>query len=132
MPTDLPEYPCQQVGTDLFTFKGREYLIVVDYISQYPEIARIPSTTSQGIILALKKVFSQHELKVIMDHSTVRWNLLSLPHLMDSNITSSPYFPQTNECAERTIQTVKRMLLKSKDPFLALLVFSQHHSHNVS
>ena len=86
MPTDLPEYPCQQVGTDLFTFKGREYLIGVDYISQYPEIARIPITTSQGIILALKKVFSQHELEVIMDHSKVRRNLLSLPHLMDSNI----------------------------------------------
>ena len=68
MPTDLPEYPCQQVGTDLFTFKGREYLIVVDYISQYPEIARILSTTSQGIILALKKVFSQHGIPVRSDN----------------------------------------------------------------
>ena len=33
MPTDLPEYPWQQVGTDLFNFKGKEYLIVVDYFS---------------------------------------------------------------------------------------------------
>ena len=40
--------------------KERQYPSVVDYFSQYPEIARIPSTTSQGITLSLKKVFSWH------------------------------------------------------------------------
>ena len=58
MPTDFPEYSWQQVGTDLFTFKGKEYLIV-DYFSRYPEIARLNSTTFRGITLALK-IFSWH------------------------------------------------------------------------
>ena len=64
MVKDLQEYTWEQVGTELFTFKGKEYLIVVDYFSQYPEIARVPilSTTSQGIILALKKIFSRHTI----------------------------------------------------------------------
>ena len=34
--TKLPEYPWQNVGTDLFHFKGSTYLIVVDYFSRYP------------------------------------------------------------------------------------------------
>ena len=98
MPTDLPEYPCQQVGTDLFTFKGREYLIVVDYISQYPEIARIPSTTSQGIILALKKVFSQHGIpERVRSDNGPQYSSVEFAEFASSyrfkHITSSPHFP---------------------------------------
>ena len=38
MPTKLPEYQWQLVGTDLFFFNGRQYLMVVDYFFHYPEI----------------------------------------------------------------------------------------------
>ena len=40
------EYPWQEVGTDLFTFKNSIYLVVVDYFLRYPEIACLTSTTS--------------------------------------------------------------------------------------
>ena len=90
MPMDLPEYPWQQVGTDLFTFKGKEYLIVVDYFSQYPEIVRLPSTTSQVIILAIK-VFSQYGIpKRVRSDNVPQY---SLAPLMDSNILPAVPFP---------------------------------------
>ena len=35
IPSELPKYPWQKVGTDLFELKGATFLIVVDYFSRY-------------------------------------------------------------------------------------------------
>ena len=38
IPSQLPERPFQKVGTDLFEWKGQEFVLVVDYLSRYCEI----------------------------------------------------------------------------------------------
>ena len=35
-PTQLPDYPWQQIGTDFFELQGQHYLLVVDYFSRFP------------------------------------------------------------------------------------------------
>ena len=54
LPTMFPDYPWQKVGADLFTFKGSDYLLMIDYYSCYVEMSKLYSTTSLTII--------QHEI----------------------------------------------------------------------
>ncbi len=41
-PHELPVRPWSKVGTDLFVFNNREYLITVDYFSNFWEIDYLP------------------------------------------------------------------------------------------
>ena len=61
MPTPLPERPWQMIGSDLFTLKNTNYLLVVDYYSRYVEVITLRgSTSSKSVIAALKTMFARH------------------------------------------------------------------------
>ena len=47
--TPLPQYPWQIVAFDLFEINGVNYLLVVEFFSQYPEIKKLSSTTSAAV-----------------------------------------------------------------------------------
>ena len=121
--TPLPDYPWQMIGTDLFELSGEHYLLVVDYFSRYPEIAKLASTTSAPLITSLKLIFARHGIPEIVpsdngppqEFSTFA-KLYGFRHT-----TSSPRYPQSNGQAERTVKTVKQMLKQTQDPYLALL-----------
>lgn len=44
------------MGTDLFTLKGVNYLLAVNYV---PEVIQLKTTTSQSDIAVLKSTFSE-------------------------------------------------------------------------
>lgn len=60
IPTDLPERPWQKLGTDLFTLKGKIYLLVVDYYSRYVKVVNLSLTKSTDITVHLKSIFARH------------------------------------------------------------------------
>ena len=99
IPSQLPEGPLQKVGTDLFEWKGQEFVLVVDYFSRYCEIGVLRKSTSQEVINHLKAIFAHHGIPetVISDNG-----------------------PQYSS-AERMVQTTKNLLTKSDDPHEALL-----------
>ena len=66
IPTPLPEYPWQRVGSDLFHLNGTTYLIVVDYFSRFPEVITLSSTTSKSVILAMKAIFARHGIPQVV------------------------------------------------------------------
>ena len=51
IPHEVPSRPWEQVGVDLFELNRKEYMITVDYYSNFWEIDRLTSTTSSAVVL---------------------------------------------------------------------------------
>jgi len=47
---DVPATPWMKIGTDLFILNGTDYLTVVDYTSNFPEIVSLRGTTPKHVI----------------------------------------------------------------------------------
>ena len=126
---DIPNQPWSKVASDLFEIDGCQYCLITDYYSKYPEMVKLgKSSTSQAVITAMKSVFSRHGIPqtLVTDNGPCyaseefkkfsrKWEF--------KHITSSPMYPRSNGLAERNVQTVKSLLKKSEDPYLALLEF---------
>ncbi|KAJ0012151.1 hypothetical protein NQD34_013126 [Periophthalmus magnuspinnatus] len=128
MPTEYPVRPWQRVGTDLFELRGKTYLLAVDYYSRYVEIALLNKTKSNDVITHLKSFFARHGIpEVLMSDNGPQYSCQTFTEFAATygfkHITSSPKFPQSNGEAERAVQTVKNLLKKAADPYLALLAY---------
>ena len=58
--SELPDYPWQKVGADLFELEGVKYLLLVDYFSRLIGVVKLKSTTSTTIITVPKIIFSRY------------------------------------------------------------------------
>jgi len=56
----LPKDVWFKLGADICEFKGRNYLVVVDYLSKFPELVLLKNKPSDNVINALKSIFSRH------------------------------------------------------------------------
>ena len=128
IPTALPELPWQRVGTDLFELKGHTYLLIVDYYSRYIEVAKMKRTTAEDVILLTKGIFARHGIPetVVSDngpqYSSEAYAEFARLYQFE-HVTSSPRYPQSNGEAERAVQTIKGLMKKEMDPYLALLTY---------
>ncbi len=130
IPHNIPSEVWSKVGTDLFTLRNKDYLIIADYNTKFFEISELPNTLATTVISHTKNVFARFGIpkSVISDNgpqfASQEYKLFSQQWDFIHN-TSSPEYPQSNGFIERTIQTVKRSLKKamvnSEDPALALL-----------
>ena len=70
LPHELPSRPWEKIGADLFELNGQSYVIMVDYWTNYFEVAELSKKTSQSVITQLKVQFARHGIPSIL--STVR------------------------------------------------------------
>ena len=131
MPQPEPLLPYQRVGLDLFTYASKDYVIIVDYYSSFPEIIPVTSTKAATIINVLKSTFarwgkpetlvSDNAPQLIcseFDDFCTQWEI--------DHCTSSPYLPRSNGMSERGVQSSKQLIKKcinsSQDFYQSLLI----------
>ena len=122
--------PWEKIGIDLFEFNQKDYLMTVDYYSDYFEIDRLNNKKGKEVIAILKKHFARYGLpdEVFSDNGPL-FNGHEFRHFANqyefAHSTSSPGFPQSNGKVENAIKTAKRLMIKShkdeSDPYLSLL-----------
>ncbi|XP_034075852.1 uncharacterized protein K02A2.6-like [Gymnodraco acuticeps] len=128
MPTQYPGRPWQKLGADLFMLGSKSYLLVVDYASRYVEMALLTPTKSTDVIHHLKSIFARHGIpETLVTDNGPQFSGRAFEEFSESygfkHITSSPKYPQSNGVAERAVKTVKSLLKKAADPYLALLAY---------
>jgi transposase InsO family protein len=119
-----------KVGADLCELNGRTLLVIVDYYSNFIEVARVTSTTTRSIVKELKAMFARYGVPdvLVTDNGPqfISAEFAVFARTWDfEHITSSPHHPQSNGKAENAVKTVKRLFKKCKESgqseFLALL-----------
>lgn len=133
VPHEIMDMPWFKLGCDLFEFNRKTYLIVVDYYSKYIEIELLNSGyNSSQVILKLKSIFSRHGIPfILVTDNGPPYNSRDFKDFCHNwgieHNTSSPYLARSNGLAERSVQIIKKMLLKSQeshsDPYMALLQY---------
>lgn len=121
---ELPERPWSKVAADIFHLNDN-YMLIVDYYSKWPEIHKLDNMSSTNTIAYVKSTFSRCGVPDILVTDNAKQfssqDFKDFAKEYGFQHTSSPTYAQSNGQAERTVETVKSLLKKSKDPYLALL-----------
>jgi transposase InsO family protein len=63
---EIPDRPWQKIRTDLFQFDDRQYLITVDYYSDFFETDQLHDKKSKEVITKLKSHMARHRIPEIV------------------------------------------------------------------
>ncbi|KAK0140295.1 hypothetical protein N1851_022770 [Merluccius polli] len=126
--TPVQDRPWQRVGTDLFFWEKKTYLLIVDYFSRYLEVAHLYVASSETVVAALKDVFGRHGVpETVMSDNGPQYSGAPFKAFATeygfTHITSSPRYPQANGEAERAVATVKGLWKGGGEKAKALLSY---------
>ncbi|XP_062610719.1 uncharacterized protein K02A2.6-like [Saccostrea cucullata] len=119
MTHDVPDQPWSKLGIDIFTLKTEDYLVTVDFYSDFFELDLLPDTTAATVINCLKQHFARHGTPdVVITDNGLQFKSTDF-HDFSCNwefqhVTSSPYYSQSNGKAEATVKIAKNMVRKAK------------------
>ena len=105
---ETPQTRWEQLGLDIFSLQGTQYLLTVDYFSQFPVVRKLQSLHSLSVIKILKEIFTIVGIpKCIVSDGGTQFTSQEFKDFMrdwqiDHRITS-PTNAQSNGQAERFI-----------------------------
>ena len=124
--------PWEKVGSDLFHCLGQNYLLLVDYCSNFPEICLLKDTHSSTVITHMKSIFARYGIPktIVSDNGPQYSSFQSQLFCKIYDISQDPSRPEhakANGLAENTVKTVKNLLKKAsksqEDPYIAVSAY---------
>lgn len=116
---EIPERPFEKIGCDVLEFKGKNYLVIVDYYSKWIELKQLRRKQAKDINEKLLEAFSQFGIPLTVIADNMPFGSLECREFakeFDFKFeTSSPYHPRSNGLAERSVQICKNILKKTKN-----------------
>ena len=115
----LPERPWQKLGCDIFTLDGIDYLVTVDYYSDFFEVDQLHKKDGPPIIKLLKRYSACHGIpdEVFTDNgppfNSEQFSNFAKEYGFVHN-TSSPTYPQSNGKSESAVKIAKSLIKKTK------------------
>ena len=116
-PHAVPMKSWQKIGTDLFTTGNKNYLVVTDYYSLWPEVYLLNTTLAKDIVEATKDAFSRHGIpeEVVSDNGSQYKGRVYKQFASTwqfKHTTSGPRHPKSNGLAESSVKIVKKLVKK--------------------
>ena len=122
-----------KVGVDLFQFEGRDYLVTVEYLTNFWEVDYLRNdTTSRNVIRKLKMNFARYGIPMtLVSDNGPQFASQEFRKFVDcwgiEHVLTSPYHPRSNGKAESAVKTAKTLMAKAahsgSDLFLMLLEY---------
>ena len=131
IPHEISQHPWSKLGMDIFTFRGKDYLLVVDYYSKFPEVCHLAAKTATCVISHLKTCFARHGIPDTVIADNMPFGSREFTRFADEwgfeVKTSSPHHPASNGQSERSVGTIKQLMRKAaeegRDIHLAMLEY---------
>ena len=122
----IPKHTWSKVGIDLCRCKGKDLVVIVDYLTDFIEVSELQQTLATTVINAIKQHFARHGVPVVV-HTDGGPQFMSQEFQAFSrawefvHMVSSPYHSQSNGKVESAVKIVKRLFKRSSDPYMVLL-----------
>ena len=111
-----PTRPFQEIAVDFCSYAGRDFLVLVDACTDWPDIMFMGSnTTTPRLMTILKKEFCRSGVPDVLwsdqrpqftsklfHNFTTEWGI--------KHVTSTPTYPQSNGKVEATVKSMKKLI----------------------
>eukprot|EP00731_Ephydatia_muelleri_P012068 Em0006g962a len=108
----IPKYPWSKVGIDLCRCKRKDWVVMVDYLTDFIEVSELQQTLATTVIDAIKQHFARHSVPGVV-HTNGGSQFTSQEFQAFSrawefvHTISSPYHSQSNGKVESAVKIVK-------------------------
>lgn len=116
---ELPTRLRQKIAVDLFDLNGTEFMVTVNYYSNFYEVDRLTSKRAEKVVKKLKAHLARHGIpNQLVSENGQPFSSAKFQEFANSydfnHVTSSPAYPQSNRKAENAVKTKKPLSESSK------------------